>query len=117
MALVPVIVSTVIVSVSVQASPAAADYPDCPSGYMCLWSQANYQGSMQKISATNSYRAVNSSVIESYYNHRSQRTWLHEKADGSGAYICLPPGSRTGSGLSGWQDNPEAVYLATVTNC
>lgn len=103
--------------VAIPASPASAALGDCPSGYMCLWSQTNYTGTVQKVSTTSSYRAVTLSSVESYYNNRTQRTWLHEKADGSGDYLCLSPGARKASGLSGWQDNPKAVWLATVTNC
>lgn len=97
-------------------SPANASINDCPSGYMCLWSQPNYSGTMKKVSAINSYKAIGLPAVESYYNHRSKRTWLHEAADGSGSYICLDPGDRASS-LSGWQDNAKAVYLANITSC
>lgn len=103
--------------VALPASSADAATSDCPSGYMCLWSQANYTGSFVKISATGSYRPISLSSVESYYNHRTKRTWLHEKADGSGNYVCLDPGEKKASGLSGWMDNPKAVWLATITNC
>lgn len=106
-------VPTVVVST---AQPAHAALSDCPSGYMCLWSQPNYGGTIKKISATNSYKAIGLSAVESYYNNRTKRTWLHEAADGSGSYVCLNPGARAGS-LSGWQDNAKAVYLATITDC
>lgn len=96
---------------------ASAESSDCPSGYMCLWSGASYTGSIVKISTTGSYRPIGLSSVESYYNHRTKRTWLHEKADGSGSYTCLDPGEKKASGLSGWMDNPKAVWLATITNC
>ncbi|VXB03751.1 peptidase inhibitor family I36 protein [Aeromicrobium sp. 9AM] len=98
------------------AGPADAAIGDCPSGYMCLWSQPNYSGTIKKINATGSYKAIGLSTVESYYNHRSKRTWLHSTTDGSGSYVCLDPGDRASS-LSGWQDNAKAVYLATITNC
>lgn len=83
---------------------------------MCVWSQTGYSGTMKKISATGSYKSIGLATVESYYNNRSKRTWLHEKVDGSGDYVCLNPGARASS-LSGWQDNAKAVYLATITNC
>jgi len=97
-----------------EAADAAA--ADCPSGYMCLWSAENYGGQIKKFSSTNNYQAIGLSTVESYYNHRTQRTWLHSAIDGSGSYVCLSPGARS-SNLSGWQDNAKAVWLATVTNC
>jgi hypothetical protein len=89
---------------------------DCPSGYMCLWSQPSYSGAMKKISTTGSYKSIGLTTVESYYNNRSKRRWLHEALDGSGQYVCLDPGARASS-LSGWQDNAKAVYLAMITNC
>lgn len=95
---------------------ANAAYSDCPSGYMCLWSQPDYSGPMKKISSTNQYVSIGLSTVESYYNNRTKRTWLHSTTDGSGNYVCLSPGARSGS-LSGWHDNAKSVWLATVTNC
>ena len=89
---------------------------ECPSGYFCVWSDTNYSGNMQRISATNSYRSISLVSTRSYYNHRSQRTWLHEESDGSGSYVCLNPGASKAS-TSGWQASADAAYLATVTNC
>ena len=110
------VLGAVVVASFWSAGPADAALGDCPSGYMCLWSQPNYSGTIKKISATGSYKAIGLTTVESYYNHRSKRTWLHESSTGSGSYICLDPGARASS-LSGWQDNAKAVYLATVTDC
>ncbi|MFI5430213.1 peptidase inhibitor family I36 protein [Aeromicrobium sp. UC242_57] len=98
------------------AGPAEALASDCPSGYMCWWSGTNYSGTMKKTAATGAYHPTGMSTIESYYNRRTKRTWLHQTADGSGSYVCLEPGARSGN-LSGWQDNAKAVYLATIANC
>lgn len=102
---------------AIPAPAANAAIGDCPSGSMCLWSNTNYSGTIVKISATNSYRSIPMANVRSYYNNRSQRTWLHQSADGSGDYVCLNPGAKKSSGLTGWMDNPKAVWLATVTNC
>lgn len=110
------VVATTAAFVVAPVSSADAAASDCPSGYMCLWSQPSYSGTMKKISTTGSYKSIGLATVESYYNNRSKRTWLHEKIDGSGDDVCLNPGARDGS-LSGWQDNAKAVYLATITNC
>jgi hypothetical protein len=88
----------------------------CPSGYMCLWSGTNYTGTLQKFSATGSYKAITLSVVNSVYNRRSDRTYLHEQSNGSGTYACYNPGNRS-SNVGGWLEDAEAVYLSTATNC
>lgn len=98
------------------AGPAAALASDCPNGYMCWWSGTNYSGTMRKTAGTGTYHPTGMSAIESYYNHRTKRTWLHQTSDGSGSYVCLKPGARSGS-LPGWQGNAKAVYLAKVDKC
>lgn len=60
-----------------------------------------------------SYRPITLSTVESYCNHRSYGTWLHEKVDGSGDYVLPCCRSKEG-GLSGRQDNPKAVWLTTI---
>lgn len=100
----------------VASAPASAVASDCPSGYMCWWSGTNYSGTMKKTSTTGAYQLTGLSTVESYYNRRTKRTWLHEASNGSGSYVCLDPGARDGN-LSGWQDNAKAVYLATITAC
>jgi hypothetical protein len=116
--------STAVIGVVVAAQPNvahAADVTpsllsDCPSGYFCVWSGTNYTGTIQRFAATNAYRTISLSATKSYYNHRSQRTWLHEDPDGGGSSTCINPGASKTS-TTGWQTTAEAVYLATVTNC
>jgi hypothetical protein len=88
----------------------------CTSGYMCVWSGTNYTGTMQRFSTTGGYKAITLSSIQSAYNHRSARSYVHEQSDGSGVFACFNPGNRN-SNLSGWLENAEAVYLSTATNC
>jgi hypothetical protein len=89
---------------------------DCPSGYMCVWSGSNYSGTMWKTNTTSTYKAIGPSSIDSYYNNRSKRSYLHELANGSGVYTCLSAGAKS-SNLSGWTTTAEAVYLSTSTLC
>lgn len=98
------------------SAPAEAALSQCPSGYMCLWTGPNYDGTIKKVSATGSYKSIGFKTVGSYYNNRSKRTWLHATSDGSGTYGCLQPGARAVA-LSGWQSKAKAVYLATVTDC
>jgi hypothetical protein len=97
-------------------APAEAALSDCPSGSVCLWSGTKYRGTMKAISTAGSYRSIGLPSVNSYYNNRAKRTWLHQSSDGSGSYTCLNPDARS-SDLSGWQETAKAVYLATVTDC
>jgi hypothetical protein len=97
-----------------QASTASLS--QCPSGYMCVWTGASYSGTMQKFSGSGAYRSINFTTINSAYNRRADRTFIHEQSDGSGVYACYGPGQRNPN-LSGWAENAEAIYLSTVTYC
>lgn len=110
---------TIVIAVGaalIAPGPAAAARSDCPSGYFCVWTGTNYSGTIQRINVTNSYRAINLNATRSYYNNRSQRTWLHSSATGGGSTQCINPGRSSGS-TSGWQASAKAAYLATVTSC
>lgn len=83
---------------------------------MCLWSGTSYSGSMQKVSATGSYKAITLTTVNSVYNHRVDRSYIHEQSDGSGVYACYNPGDRNAN-VDGWLEDAEAVYLSTASNC
>ena len=103
-------------TVSGVSTPANAAIDDCPSGYMCIWTGAGYANNPAfKTASTGSYKAVNVKV-GSFYNNRTKRTYLHEKADGSGTYVCLAAGSHSTS-VSGWKSTAKAVYLSTIATC
>lgn len=98
------------------AAPVPRSIGQCSSGYFCIWSGTSYTGSFQQFSAANSYRPVTLSTVNSLYNHRSDRTYLHEVSDGSGSYSCYGPGAHV-TNLSGWREHAKAVWLSAVTNC
>lgn len=102
--------------VGISATPASASLGQCTSGYMCVWSSANYTGTFKRFSSTGSYQSIGLATVGSYYNYRSRRTYLHEKSDGSGYYSCLSAGAKAAS-LSGWKAQAKAAYLSTTTSC
>lgn len=103
-------------TVGINTTPAHASLGQCTSGYMCVWSGASYTGTFKRFSSTGSYQSIGLTTVRSYYNYRSRRTYLHEKADGSGSYSCLNPGAKAAT-LSGWKLSAKAVYLSTSTSC
>ena len=115
------VVSSLVAVVALSAPAGAAVVApeaksDCGSGYFCVWSGTGFSGTIQRFSATNSYRSISLSFTRSYYNHRADRTWLHELPNGAGSSKCVNPGA-SASSTSGWQTTAEAVYLATITTC
>jgi hypothetical protein len=100
---------------SAGASPSAA-LSQCDAGYLCIWSGTNYTGSFQRFSATGSYRPISLYTVNSIYNRRSSRAFLHQDGDGSGYYTCFNPGQRNAD-LVGWRESSQAVWLSTVRNC
>ncbi len=103
---------------TVAVAPAAeAAKSDCPSNRLCVWDGASYTGRMQSIGATNSYQAINLSTVRSFYNRRSDRTWLHQDLDGGGYKLCLDPSDANSNVSVTWQRNAEGAYLSTTTYC
>ena len=109
-------VAAVLTGPAASAAPLSRSISQCDSGYFCIWSGANYAGSFQQFSATSSYRTINLTTVNSLYNRRADRTYLHEATDGSEQFSCYGPGVKVAN-LSGWRENAEAVWLSTVTNC
>jgi hypothetical protein len=116
-AAVAVLTSTTILNAPARGSEVTTNsLSQCTSGYMCVWSGATYTGTLQKFSSTGSYKSVSLSSINSLYNHRSDRSYVHEQSDGSGVFACYNPGQKSAN-VSGWIESAEAVYLSTSASC
>ncbi|RCH65516.1 hypothetical protein DT019_27395 [Streptomyces sp. SDr-06] len=81
-----------------QAVPQAAS--DCPAGYFCVWSGANYTGHRQQVAGTNN-DLTQYSVFQdfrSWYNHGSSCdfVWYSEKNHGGSSGI-IPRGWKVAS--------------------
>ncbi|KAA1399581.1 peptidase inhibitor family I36 protein [Aeromicrobium ginsengisoli] len=114
-----IVLSTVAPALSSSASAAVSpskSLSQCDAGYLCIWSGTNYSGSFQRFSATGSYRPISLYAVNSIYNHRSARAFLHQDAAGNGYYTCLNPGQKIAD-LVGWRESSQAVYLSTVAAC
>lgn len=98
------------------STPLPTAISDCRAGYFCVWSGTNFTGTIQRISATNSYRPISVQTSKSYYNNRAYRTWLHSDPAGDGSRVCIGPRASKPS-TSGWQSVANAAYLATITSC
>ena len=97
-------------------SPTPSASTDCPSGYFCAWNGVGYTGTIRKTATVDAYVQLNLSQVESYYNNRSKRTWIHATSDGSGTYECIAAGVKS-SNVSGWKTSAKAVWLSTTTAC
>jgi hypothetical protein len=105
------------------ASLVAAETPanagsrsSCPSGYFCVWTLTNYEGTRYQFNDVDDYNLISADPIWSAYNHRTKRTYLNELSGSSSTYSCFGAGDYDGS-LSGWQVHANSAFLSTYTNC
>lgn len=88
----------------------------CPSGDLCVWSGANYTGTIKTYSATGTYLNISLTTTGSMYNNRSKRSNIYENSGGGGVWACFNPGDKKPA-LSGWLTSAGSAYLSTSTNC
>ena len=82
------------------AQPAASPSPPCPSRYVCLYSQNNYQGSRQALLPTNSGRCTRTGMYLSIFNAstQSQRAWGSDNCTGTNVLVGANSGNPTAGG-------------------
>jgi hypothetical protein len=87
----------------------------CGAGYFCVWSQANYSGTIQRFSAQSQYTSISLYRVGSFYNNRSKRVMLYSNSSGdqSACYGAQAKRSTT----SGWVSYAKGTYLSTATSC
>ncbi len=113
------IIPILLVATSLIASNSAAhagERSDCPSGYFCVWTQTNYDGTRYQYNNVGAYNLIGADPIGSAYNNRSKRTYLNQNSGSSSTYSCFGPGNYD-SALSGWQVHANSAYLSSYTNC
>jgi hypothetical protein len=88
----------------------------CPSGYFCVWTDENYEGSRYQYNNVGHYNLIAVDPIRSAFNNRSKRTYLNELSGSSSTYSCFGPNDYDGA-LTGWQIHANSAYLSTYTNC
>ena len=105
------------------ASLAAVEVPanagvrsTCPSGYFCVWTGTDYNGSRYQFNDVGDYNRINADPIRSAYNNRTKRTSPNKGTGSSSTYSCFGPGYYDRS-LSSWQVHANSAYLSTVTSC
>jgi len=95
-----------------QAAAGVLSSSDCGAGYFCLWSLANYTGSMWQYTGSGSTFNLQNTAYMSYRNNRSQVAVLSSAPAGStGLTFCIAPYGAS-SYVSGWPRYSESVYLA-----
>lgn len=86
----------------------------CGAGYLCVWSQPNYLGTIQRFSTQSQYTSINIRV-QSFYNNRSKRVYIYGDPGGSPS-ACYAAGTKRSS-TSSWVPSAEGTYLSTATSC
>jgi hypothetical protein len=111
---VPLLIVASLIAVDSPAN--AGSRSACPSGYFCVWTQENYEGSRYQYNNVGAYNRIYADPIRSAYNNRSKRTYLNELSGSSSNYSCFGAGDYDWS-LSGWQVHANSAFLSTYTNC
>lgn len=86
----------------------------CGSGYLCVWSESNYQGTIQRFSTQSKYTSI-SIRVRSFYNNRSKRVYIYGDPGGSPS-ACYGAGTKRATTTS-WVPSAEGTYLSTATSC
>lgn len=111
---VPLLIVASLIAVDSPAN--AGSRSECPSGYFCVWTQENYEGSRYQYNNVGAYNRIYADPIRSAYNHRSKRTYLNELSGSSSNYSCFGAGDYDWS-LTGWQVHANSAFLSTYINC
>ncbi len=108
-------------AVASQASPEATageigiqSLSQCGSGYFCVWTQANFTGTIQRFSSVG-YATINVYRVGSFYNNRNRRVYLYANAAGN-PNACFAAGAKRGN-TSSWPTYAAGAYLSSVTSC
>ena len=91
----------------------------CPSGWFCVWNQTNQGGNRYQWQQTGFFQNFSDygvSYVDTLYNNRSARMFLHQGKNGGNPEICYSPGTYIGN-VGPWEDYPGSLYLATSSGC
>lgn len=100
----------------VPTAPAHAAISSCPKNHMCLWTQANFTGSVQKIKSTDGTRSVSLAGVKSYDNNRSNVTVITHKNGSSSTVVCLPARLKV-SNVTGKATRTKTARLTLRATC
>ena len=111
---VPLLIVASLIAVDSPAN--AGSRSECPSGYFCVWTATNYDGTRYQFNDVGDYNLISADPIWSAYNNRTKRTYLNKYSGKSSTYSCFGPGDYDGA-LSNWQIHANSAFLSTYTNC
>ena len=102
--------------VAVESRADAGSRYTCPSGYFCVWSGEDFEGTRHQYSAVGVYNQITMDPIGSAFNNRGKRTYLNQLSGKSSTYSCFGAYDYDYA-LSSWQVHANSAYLSTYTNC
>jgi len=93
---------------------------DCPSGWFCLWEDANFSNRRLQFQTTGFWQSLEPygflDKASSFYNNRGNVSYINGHTDGSGLARCHQAGG-AGNYASEWNDRARAVFIATWASC
>lgn len=97
--------------VLVPAPPGAFD--SCPSGWVCLFEDANWQGNMLQFNSCCAWNNLSAfgfdNIASSWRNRMSVDAQIAKNAGGGGVILCLNNGASSSSMPAGWDNNASSI--------
>jgi hypothetical protein len=99
----------------------AASFSDCPDGWVCLWTDANYSGRMLQFQDRGLWQNLTAwsfnDETSSWRNRTNDDAKLAQHLDGGGNQVCMQPNS-SNSMLTGFNDEATSIRIfKTSTVC
>ncbi|HLB62353.1 MAG TPA: peptidase inhibitor family I36 protein [Actinomycetota bacterium] len=100
--------------------PAPAAAADCPSGYVCLWQDTGFEGSMVGFQPCCVWFDLAdytfNNIASSWRNRKNVDAVVAAGAGGNGDRLCLNNNSMGSSMPSGWNDVPSSLRIRDDAN-
>lgn len=99
----------------------AASFGDCPDGWVCLWTDANYSGRMLQFQDRGNWQNLTAwsfnDETSSWRNRTNDDAKLAQHLEGGGNQVCMQPNS-SNSMLTGFNDEATSIRIfKTSTVC
>ncbi|MFD5494773.1 peptidase inhibitor family I36 protein [Streptomyces sp. NPDC001812] len=101
-------------TVFLTASPAAADYTQCPSGSFCVWEQSSYRGDFRHYTSSNpNVGDYMNDRMTSYWNRTGKTVSVYEHSNYVGCMFTVAPGGSEAAVASHFNDKMTSLRVGS----
>jgi hypothetical protein len=90
-------------------------FDSCPSGYVCLFANTNWQGTMVQFNSCCAWNNLSAygfnNTASSWRNRLSVDAQIAKDPDGGGSRLCLNNGAYASSMPSGWDNSASSIRV------